>query len=103
LTYHDPPPEGGSTQDHYLSRHLPAQVNEALRYVENQSIFLDLKVIVQIAYCILVYSWRPPKKKPVTLDPEDRNTASGHFSGSRPPNRKGSRTYYATSKLARKE
>jgi lipopolysaccharide/colanic/teichoic acid biosynthesis glycosyltransferase len=45
LTYHDPPPDGVSIQDWYLSRHMPIQVAEGLRYVENQSFLLDLQVI----------------------------------------------------------
>jgi len=75
MTYHDPPPEGVPTQEHYLSRHLPAQVSEALRYVERQSILLDLKVIAQVLYCILIYSWRPPKKKPVILEQDGSKPA----------------------------
>jgi lipopolysaccharide/colanic/teichoic acid biosynthesis glycosyltransferase len=63
LTYHDLPPEGVSIQEHYLKRHLPIQVNEGLRYVERQNIFLDLQIIFQTFYCILIHSWLPPKKQ----------------------------------------
>jgi lipopolysaccharide/colanic/teichoic acid biosynthesis glycosyltransferase len=66
LTYHDVPPEGVSTQEYYLQRHLPAQLNEGLRYVERQNLFLDLQVIMQTFYCILIHSWIPPKKQPLS-------------------------------------
>ena len=69
LTYHDPPPAGTAMQEWYLERHLPAQLSESLRYIDRRSLLLDLKVMVQIAYCILVYSWRPPKERPVSLEP----------------------------------
>ena len=66
LTYHDPPPAGVSIQEWYLNRHLSAQVAEGMRYVEQQSLLLDLKVIGQTAFCILVYSWLPPKRQPLS-------------------------------------
>ena len=66
LTYHDPPPTGIPIQEWYLKRHLPAQLAEGLRYVEEQNLLLDLKVITQIAFCILVHSWLPPKKRPLS-------------------------------------
>jgi lipopolysaccharide/colanic/teichoic acid biosynthesis glycosyltransferase len=68
LTYHDPPPIGVSMQEHYLERHLPLQVAEGLRYVEHRSMWLDIKVLVRIAFCVVVHSLLPPKKQPVTLD-----------------------------------
>ncbi|KST63640.1 sugar transferase [Mastigocoleus testarum] len=66
LTYHDRPPEGVSMQKHYLEKHLPVQLNEGLRYVEQQNIFLDLKIIIQTFYCILIHSWFPAKKQPLS-------------------------------------
>lgn len=69
LTYHDPPPPGVSVQEHYLTRHMPLQVAECLRYVEERSLLLDLKVIGQTAWCVLVRSWRPPRRKPVPAMP----------------------------------
>ena|SRR5579859_7502738 len=66
LTYHDPPPPNVSIQQHYLTRHLPVQLAESLRYVERQSLLLDLKVICQLMYCVLVRSWLPPTKQPPT-------------------------------------
>ncbi len=76
LTYHDPPPPGVSVQEHYLQRHMPLQLAECLRYVQRQSLLLDLVVIAQTAYCVLVRSWLPPKRKPViphgTLRPDHR-------------------------------
>lgn len=65
LTYHDPPPPGVSSQTWYLKRHLPAQVAEAQKYVENRNIFIDFRVILQTIFCVLVYSWLPPKRKPL--------------------------------------
>jgi len=68
LTYHDPPPANTPVQEWYLNRHLPAQVAEGVRYVEQQSLWLDLKIIGQLLFCILVYSWRPPEKRPLPAD-----------------------------------
>ena len=67
LTYHDPPPEGVPAQEHYLRWHLPIQVAEGLRYVERQSLLLDLAVIVQTVFCVAVRSWLPPTRRPVSL------------------------------------
>lgn len=72
LTYHDPPPPGIAIQDWYLKRHMPLQLAEGLRYVEEQSLLLDLKVIAQTIFCILVRSWLlPPKKQPLLLEYAD--------------------------------
>lgn len=67
-TYHDPPPPGVTIQEWYLTRHLPARLAEELGYVEQQSLLLDLKVIAQTIFCVLVRSWLLPKKQP--LSPE---------------------------------
>lgn len=69
LTYHDPPPPGISAQEYYLQRHMPLQLTACLRYMEEMSLILDLKVIAQTAYCVLVQSWRPPKRKAVPAAP----------------------------------
>lgn len=66
--YHDPPPEGVPLQEWYLKRHLPAQVDEGLRYVEQQSFFFDLQILARMAYCVLIYSWMPPEKEPIMND-----------------------------------
>ena len=68
LTYHDPPPEGTPIQQWYLERHMPAQLDEALRYVEKQSMLLDLAVIAKTVYCILVFSLLPPKRQPLSQE-----------------------------------
>ena len=68
LTYHDPPPAGVSAQDWYLARHMPAQVAENLRYVERHTVLLDLKILAQMLLCVLIYSWIPPKRKPLPLE-----------------------------------
>lgn len=75
LTYHDPPPPGVPIQEWYLERHLPAQLAASLNYVDQESIFLYWKLIGQTAFCLLVYSWLPPKKRP--LSPvREHNSAS---------------------------
>ena len=74
LTYHDPPPPGVPMEEHYLRRHMPAQLEEALRYVQRRSLLLDLKVIFQVIFSLLVYSWLPPKKRPLAAeDPSCRS------------------------------
>lgn len=65
LTYHDPPPHGIAIEEHYLKRHLPAQLEESLRYLERQNLLLDIKVIFQVLVCVLVYSWLSPRKNPL--------------------------------------
>lgn len=62
-TYHDPPPADIPIQEWYLMRHLPVRLSEELRYVEEQNMLLDLKLIGQTMYCVFVYSWLPAKKK----------------------------------------
>ena len=65
LTYHDPPPPGISIEEHYLRRHLPAQLEESLRYVERRNFVSDVRVIFQVLFCVAVHSWLPPKKRPL--------------------------------------
>ena len=65
LTYHDPPPPGVSTEAHYIQRHMPLQLAECLRYMERQSLLGDLTIIVHTAYCVLIRSWWPPRRKAV--------------------------------------
>ena len=72
LTYHDPPPEGVPIQEWYLRRHMPALVAEGLRYVDQQSFLFDLKILAQMAYCVLFYSWHPPKKQPLLLEQQEQ-------------------------------
>lgn len=63
LTYHDPPRDGVAIQEWYLERHLPVQLAEGLHYVDRQCLLLDLKVLVQTVFCVLVHSWLPPKQR----------------------------------------
>jgi lipopolysaccharide/colanic/teichoic acid biosynthesis glycosyltransferase len=70
LTYHDPPPDNVSIQEHYVQRHMPAQLAEALRYVERHDLWLDLKVISQVIFCLIVYSWLPCKRRPLPVESE---------------------------------
>lgn len=65
LTYHDPPPDGVPMEEHYLRRHLPLHVAEALRYIRRRSLLVDLNVLGRLIYCVSVLSWRPPKKRPL--------------------------------------
>jgi lipopolysaccharide/colanic/teichoic acid biosynthesis glycosyltransferase len=52
-------------------RHLPAKLTEELRYVEEQSMILDLKVIMQTISCVALRPWLlPPKKQPLPLGEE---------------------------------
>jgi len=65
LLYHDPPPAGVPMQEYYVRRHRQIQVAEALRYSAQKSLLLDLSVILRLIYCVLVYTWRAPKKRPL--------------------------------------
>ncbi len=75
LTFHDPPPVGVAIETHYVERHLPLQAGLAVRYVDEQSMRLDLKILVQVGYCVLVRSWAP-RSRPVPL-PMVRPSAAG--------------------------
>jgi lipopolysaccharide/colanic/teichoic acid biosynthesis glycosyltransferase len=66
LTFHDPPPPGVPIQQHYVAHHMPAQAAEGVRYVEQQNLWLDLRIILHTAFCILVHSWWPQPKRPPT-------------------------------------
>ena len=63
LTYYDPPPEGVSIQEWYVARHLPIQIAEGLRYAEEHTPWLDLRVIAQMVFCVVARSWAPPKRR----------------------------------------
>lgn len=63
-TYHDPPPEGVSMQEHYLRRHLPVKLAEELEYLERRTFWSDLGVIWRTFRCVLLRSFRPPARKP---------------------------------------
>ena len=66
MTYHDPPPEGVAIEEYYLQRHLPAKLAEELRYVDQQSLLLDFKILAQTVWCLLMRSWLiPPKVKTI--------------------------------------
>jgi lipopolysaccharide/colanic/teichoic acid biosynthesis glycosyltransferase len=69
LTYHDPVPPGVSAQEFYVRRHLPIQVAEGIRYVDQQSLLLDLKIIGQTIFCVVVRSWWLPERRAVPGDP----------------------------------
>ena len=68
LTYHDPPPSDVPIQEYYLRRHMPAQLSEAIRYVEERSFLLDVRVILQTIFSVVVHPWLPPKKRPLQLE-----------------------------------
>lgn len=65
-TYHDPPPPGVALQEHYIQRHLPAKLAKEAEYIENQSLLVDTTVVVQTIFCILFYSWAPPRRRSLT-------------------------------------
>lgn len=65
LTYHDPPAEGVSTQSWYIERHMPVQLAESVRYIEEQSTWLDLKILIRIAWNVIYYSFASPPKRPL--------------------------------------
>jgi lipopolysaccharide/colanic/teichoic acid biosynthesis glycosyltransferase len=65
LTYHDPPPEGVSMQDHYLKRHLHIKLEQEIAYAERHTLLMDLQILLQTAYCVLFRSWLPPERKPL--------------------------------------
>ena len=69
MTYHDPAPSGVAIETHYLQRHLPVQVAEAICYVDRQSLWLDCQVIARLIFCVLVRSWLPPAKRSLS-EPE---------------------------------
>ncbi len=73
MTYHDPAPVGVQIQEHYLRRHLPVQVAEAIRYVEQQSMLLDLQVMLRLLFCVLVRSWLPQVRRPLPVRPVEEN------------------------------
>lgn len=65
MTYHDPPPPGTPLQEHYIKRHLPAKLAEELRYIERRTLLLDIGVVFQTIYCVVVRSWQLPAKHPL--------------------------------------
>lgn len=54
----DEVPPGEDANTYYRTTQLPARIAEDLEYVDNMSLLLDLKVIAQTGYCILIKSWR---------------------------------------------
>ena len=66
LTYHDPPPPNVPIQTWYIERHMPAQLNESLRYINERTFWLDMWVLLQTAYCVVVFSFFAPKKRPLS-------------------------------------
>ncbi len=70
LTYHDPPPAGVSMQSWYIERHMPLQVAEGRRYLRQQSLLLDLKVLAQTIGCILLYTFVAPAQRSVPIEGE---------------------------------
>lgn len=55
LEYYIPP--GVDPQEYYEKHLLPRRLKEDLDYVDKMSLALDLKVLAQTAFCILVKSW----------------------------------------------
>ncbi len=69
LTYHDPPPDGTPMQEWYVDRHLDAQVSESIRYVEQRSMWIDLTIVVRLAWLTLRYGFADPPV--VAFEPVD--------------------------------
>lgn len=65
LTFHDPAPPGVSAQDHYVRRHMPAQVREALRYVDERSFGRDLSILLRTAWCVAFHTFVPQTRRPL--------------------------------------
>lgn len=64
LLYHDPPPPGVSAEQHYLQRHLPFKLAADLEYVDSSGLLLDIRVLAQTFWCIVVRSrFAPPPRK----------------------------------------
>lgn len=78
LTYHDPPPTDVAIQDWYVERHLPVHVSEEIRYIEQQSFWLDFKILAETAFCVLLRSWIPPRQKPLTVGPSGAENRPAH-------------------------
>lgn len=56
FTYHVP--ENVDAEKYYLQTILPRRITEDLAYVDNLSFMLDLKIVLQTAWCILGKSWK---------------------------------------------
>lgn len=84
LTHHDPAPDGVTAQEHYLRRHMPAQVREALRYVDHRSFAGDMSILLRTAWCVLFHSFVPQKRRPLD-EPRggarERNDGGGAAAG----------------------
>jgi lipopolysaccharide/colanic/teichoic acid biosynthesis glycosyltransferase len=65
MTYHDPPPPEVPIQEWYLRRHLPLQVAGALRYVEEESLLIDVHVVWNTFVCMVLSLLRSPPKRPM--------------------------------------
>ena len=65
MTYHDPPPEGVSTQQWYVERHMPVELEESLRYIENQSLWMDLGIVARLAFMTVWYTFAKPPLRPL--------------------------------------
>ena len=60
LTHHDPPPPEVPMQDWYVERHLDAQVSESLRYIDEWSPALDLRILARLAAFTTRYAFSEP-------------------------------------------
>lgn len=58
FTYHHPKSNDMSQEDYYLTKDLPFKIQEDIEYVKRQSFLVDLQIIFQTIYCILVKSWK---------------------------------------------
>jgi lipopolysaccharide/colanic/teichoic acid biosynthesis glycosyltransferase len=66
LTHHDPPPPGMPMQEWYISRHLPAELEESLTYLERRNLLLDLSIVARLAWNTVRYAFGEPPRQPFT-------------------------------------
>ncbi|HYW78559.1 MAG TPA: sugar transferase [Thermoguttaceae bacterium] len=50
-------PDGADPERYYRTTVLPARLKEDLQYVDSMSLIMDVKLILQTVYCVLIKSW----------------------------------------------
>ncbi|MEM9134594.1 MAG: sugar transferase [Actinomycetota bacterium] len=70
LTHHDPPPEGIAMQEWYVKRHMPIELEDSLRYIEERSLLGDVRILGRLAVLIARYAVATPPVLAVPDDPE---------------------------------
>ncbi len=57
IIYWEPIPKGIDLQEYYLKYLLPKKLQPDLDYIERQSFWLDLEIVVKTIWCVLIKSW----------------------------------------------